>query len=830
MRVRQQASSQKFLEVSSNFATLIDIEPDGTFVYEISYRAAVVRALRANINRVRISVHKTQPVIGPPLIPTIDNPTDFRKIPRDILLADARRKDLSRLTEATKIAQVEDDFSRGFNSELSRNLSRDDIPEETFMGTSRVFDLRSVAELESENYDAPALQTSAGALANLADTQRSVQEASLTLLSNGIDPSVMSDPLPCVIGTFSAFSGLNQLNRSPSFNTVGTSNKLDQARNNILHSLMGTSLTSVRPRVDLNTPDLVPVVADVPITLVNQKKLIRVPQEQVGFDDFFVLFEMEDIQGQQLARLTRRLSHNILVRLFNTPFVAPTFQIAPFQFPGRNVLELTQNDNRAEKIRIERRTIRKNDLEMIDNSYELLAEIPIKKEDGLIKFVDIVNNFNFIQYRAIPIGPGGILGAVFTNAVSPAIKQGSSDIGFKPRPRGAAIDVGNTQGGLEIVVTNVAADVIAVAITRRDETLNETESEIIDVIRPIRLVTGGLARARFIDDDVTAEHIYEYGCRLYYEDGLELDSTASVLHKYIELSIGTAIVDIQDVRVTRDNQGVDVQFRVQSEITENNLDVVKLALEQQGLDRLFIEDLTNERDRLQQLIAHSIERINLTTGQREDFGTFTGVAFSDKREGARTGVSPLKDGRLYRYVVTTLLRDAETLFENLAKTRSDPTTGKAYAFSPFKFKHPLALSRGTLVDRQTLKSNHPEDDFGFGKVGNPREIDVDIALAPPRISDVNVCRVGNGRVCLRWKLDGARRRLEHFVITKELLGMKSIAGKVHHVSPTGTFEFFDHVTADDIGEVSYRITPIYNDYTWGSTSNPKSLVIRDGRL
>ena len=223
-------------------------------------------------------------------------------------------------------------------------------------------------------------------------------------------------------------------------------------------------------------------------------------------------------------------------------------------------------------------------------------------------------------------------------------------------------------------------------------------------------------------------------------------------------------------------------------------------------------------------------RINLSTGQREDFGTFTGELFSDQREGSVKGVSPLQDGRKYRYIVTTLLRDAETLFENYEKTLVDDITGKEYTFSPFKFLHPITLNRGTIVNRQTLDSNHPEDDFSFGRVGNPREIDVDIGLALPRVTGMSVARVDRRNVCLRWTLDGSKRRLEHFVITKEILGQRSVAGKVHHVSQTGAFEFFDRIQPDDIGEVSYRIIPVLNDFSLGPVSSPSSLVIRDGRI
>jgi hypothetical protein len=343
------------------------------------------------------------------------------------------------------------------------------------------------------------------------------------------------------------------------------------------------------------------------------------------------------------------------------------------------------------------------------------------------------------------------------------------------------------------------------------------------------LTTTATNAATFLDEDVKSGHIYEYECRLYFENGSDVESAGQVLQLYTPLSVGVVSVEVSNFEIVRDSQSADVRFAIRSRVVRENLDEVHLALKKQGLDSLFENELLNERDKLQSLIAHSIVRIDLTTGASEDFGTFAGSVFVDSVAGLKNAVSKIKEGHKYRYIISTLLRKAETVFDELTRTETDDSTGKDYTFKPSTFKHPITLTKGTIVTRESLARNHPEDDFAFGKVGNSREIDVTIDVPPVKIVNVNVTRIDRRNASIKWNIEGRTNDVEHFIIMKELLGQARIIGKIHNISPGKTFEFLDYVEPDDIGEVTYRVIPVLGNYVRGPSVISNVMKVVDMR-
>jgi hypothetical protein len=569
----------------------------------------------------------------------------------------------------------------------------------------------------------------------------------------------------------------------------------------------------------------VPVIADVPATQTLNVKSLRVPAD-IGFDDFYVVFELVGPTGAVIESVTKRVPHSLLIRAYNTPRVPPRIAVAPFQFQGKNVVEIEQVDLRASRVRLLRRRVVQTEVD-ISSEYEFVAEIPVQHRDGLVKFVDIVNNSSTLVYRCIAIGPGGVLGSEFSSAVSPAS-------GFNTTPKSvrffaAAMSVRVTNAGHEVSVSGIPPGVVAVAVMRRNLTLFDGMPTFLDTVEPIRLVGSDGGNTVFDDVDLKQGHVYEYTCDLYFEDGVVAPSTAYAVKKYIPLALSIADIEVTDLQVVRDGSTLDVRFNVNSKLTDDGLSAAFKALGTQDIRSLYTDELEAERDRLQKLIAHQINRIDLTTGVEETFGTVVDRLFSDDIARRKAGVSRLQEGHKYRYVITTLVRDPETMLQKFEKAMTDDATGKGYSFKPAIFRHPITLSRGTLVTRESLQARHPEDEFAHGFVGNSRDLDVTIDAPRPKIVAVSGLRLDRRNISIQWSVDGPVKNIDHFVVVKERLGQSTIAGKMHNVSQGKTFEFFDRVTPDDIGDVSYRIVPVHSDYTRGQEAISDRITIADNR-
>lgn len=858
MRVARERLANSTIRVDDNFAQLIDIEPDGAFVYEFRFFSQTLESVRSLANVVRITVRKNLPAPPPDIFETARESGDLRDTIRNILVADAASKDTKRNNKADVILTVNSDMTARLNNALSRGpgitppltretgegippLARDigtglhvdgQVVSDPAgaLGTQRVIDLRTIDSLKSENISPPVLQTM---LFDHTDvpTQRQAQAAAIDLLYQGIDPSVAGSRYNCINSTFRAASGTGHIARIAG--TLGNSTDMPPSAKKqemLVTSLYQASQKEIGSLNDLRGATVVPVIADVPQKQILNFRQVRIEATSVGLDDFYVVFELVNVFGNVLETVTRRVSHNQFVRIYNTPRIPPRVSVAPAQFPGKNVVEIEQLDPRAVRVRIMRRVIKQPVVQSsstVRAAYELVSEVPLKKTDGLMKFLDIVNNSSIVLYRCIPVGPAGLVGAEFTNAVASPVRQRSAV--RHPRSNSASLTSRITPGGIELSVSNVPPSTVSVAVLRRDATLHETEFAFLGIVEPIRSVATNQHGAVFLDEDVKDDHIYEYECRLYFETGSEVTSTGYVLQQFKPLVVGVVSIEISNFELVRNAQFVDVRFAIRSKVSRENIDEVHLALKRQGLVELFQDDLELERDKLQSLIAHSIMRLDLTTGVQEDFGTFTGISFVDSVAGQKNAVSRLKEGHKYRYVISTLVRKAETVFDKLTRTEIDSSTGKSYTFKPSVFRHPVTLTKGTIVTRESLVRNHPEDDFAFGRVGNVRELDVTVDVPVAKIVDVIATRVDRRTASVRWNTEGQIADVEHFIIMKELLGQARIVGKTHNVSPGKSFEFLDQIEPDDIGDLNYRIVPVMGNYTRGQSVSSNAIRVIDIR-
>lgn len=817
MRILSNKRTSQLLRVDENFATLLAVHDNGSYTYEFAYFSDTVKVLNLQINTVKITIRKDLPSTVNDVFQAAREKGDLGTYLKDVLTHESRLKDAKRESKQTNLVSVNSDLTANFNNSLSsttKSLSKNS------QGTKRFIELKSVAQIKQQNIDPPMLQTNATSAAKPSRAQ--AQQAAAGLIARGIDPSIAGTPQSSINGAHSAFSGLTLPNAVKNLSSVGS--PIEKGQNILVASLHAPTSQQTSVRQDFDDKTLIPVIVDAPIKQVLNKKNLLVPAD-VGNNDFYVVFELVDVRGVVHETLTKKVAHSLLSRVFNTPKEPPRVGIAPQQFPGKNVLDIEQLDPRATMVKIMRRRVRAT-IDDVDAVYELVAEIPLRTRDGLVKFIDIVNNSSTILYRCIPMGLGGLIGTEFTNVVAQPVKFANA--GRHNKSIDSAFNVKVIPGGHSITITSLPASVIAAAIVQRNMTVHESGYSHLNISEPIKIVGSSLANMVFLHNELKNDDIYEYGCLLYFDDGVVTQSTTKVLKKYVSPSVGAVDVELTDLQVIQDSI-VDVTFNVNSRLSDEGLSAIQKTLKRQNLADLYQDELNNERDRLQKLIAHQISRIDITAGHEESFGTFTGTFFSDAVEGKRMGVSKLRSGRKYRYVISTLVRDPETLFDAFKKDAEDPATGKSYQFKPAFFKHPITLNKGTIVTRESLASNHPEDDFAHGHLGNTHEIDVTIDTLIPKIIDVTPTRVDQKTVLIQWNAEGPIEKFDHFIVMKERLGQSSVIGKMHNVSQGKTFEFFDDTTLDDVGEISYRIVPVTNTFARSSDVTSSVLKIIDAR-
>tara|TARA_R110002126_G_scaffold141747_8_gene286888 strand:- start:1620 stop:4319 length:2700 start_codon:yes stop_codon:yes gene_type:complete len=377
--------------------------------------------------------------------------------------------------------------------------------------------------------------------------------------------------------------------------------------------------------------------------------------------------------------------------------------------------------------------------------------------------------------------------------------------------------------GIEIKLGNFQGE-YTVAVIRRDTTKKEKSFSHIDTLNQVQstqIVNSNTSGLTFIDSNVKENHIYEYRAKIFTRSGREIISTGYSIIKYQKLIDNKLDINVSTPVLTTSTSGIiDVNFTVDIELTETNISAVTNILKSQDLDGYFDSELKENRSKLNDLIMIGIKREDLTLGITEDFGILRAGNFSDRRQQNRANVSPLRESRQYRYVISVFLRNPDTMIPGLLKSITDNETGLTYEFSPSKFLHPVTLSSSTLRTKSAIQESNAVDGFNAGFSGAQYFVNV-LTASPARLKilggsvKLNERKMNN----IRWKIKGSISNVSHFIIIGSQLGMRSIIGKVHAISSNKTFSFVDKIINKDDGEIQYSVIPVYTDLSMGKESN-----------
>ncbi len=117
----------------------------------------------------------------------------------------------------------------------------------------------------------------------------------------------------------------------------------------------------------------------------------------------------------------------------------------------------------------------------------------------------------------------------------------------------------------------------------------------------------------------------------------------------------------------------------------------------------------------------------------------------------------------------------------------------------------------------------------MGNIGNTHEVDVTFESNTPKILNANALKVNQETCLIQWTIDGSLELIDHFIIVKEILRHSSIVGKSHNNFSGKTIEFYDNITINDVGELSYKIIPVFCDYSHGTEITTNKIRINDMR-
>ena len=237
-----------------------------------------------------------------------------------------------------------------------------------------------------------------------------------------------------------------------------------------------------------------------------------------------------------------------------------------------------------------------------------------------------------------------------------------------------------------------------------------------------------------------------------------------------------------------------------------------------------MEDSSKEA-RLDKYVFFNVIRYDVTTGEEADLGVIlNGETFIDSVQSAKVNAPFLLPDRSYKYVITPLVREPDSFQEIVEK--KDELSRRSYKFSPKKHKHPVALKKGTLLSEYFI-NNDSKHAALYGKLGTCYTFEIDNEANTPSIERLIADKKSN-YVLLSWMVEGILSKIDHFMILKEVEGIRSVIGKSHCMSKYLNYKY--ELTHKDIGSTKYILIPVYSDYAMGNLAYSNSILIEESDI
>jgi len=795
-------------------ANLLEITNSGYFKYELNYRVDPRKAVQNKAITVKIFA-TTKPFTKQPTKLLIQFNPDL--LIKNLLQKSSLNKDQGR-------SQVSNVFFT-YISDISAKIPNDKTAsvgglKPGIIKTEKSVRLKPAQELTESNIIMPILENNISTALVPTSIERSVpvaRSASLQLLTQRrIDPAKVSGARTQTIQSARKVAGgiTSQPNKSLAKIPLSDTQKV---------SLLGnlTNKINLSNHLQLRPTDFINVMVDSPRTTLDIQEILEIPTGLLQVSEFFLVLQLVDNNGVEIQTINVSVPHAKNVTNLEIPVLPPTMAVLQSGIPGKNVVQVKQLDPNAAGVAIYRKEIKKG-IPVIDSAYTFIGNIPAVNGQDFKRLEDAVNNFNVILYRGIPYNSSGVLSSEFDSVVAQPIKKRSSGK-YERRHNFVSILGEVVTGAISIEIRDIPPGVCLVKLYRRNLSIFESTWNL--VTNPFLVSNQETGAPIFAtDNNVKQNRIYEYKVELLYPDGDIEDASNNLIIEYEPATANIVETTVSKPNVVQTGTEIDVQFTLASSLIPGDVDFVKKTLESQGLLSYYQDGITEDRDKLENIIAYGIKRANITTGETEDFGIVADKQFSDRKFGAVKSVKPPEAGYEYRYYVTTYFRKAETTLDKVTRPVV-VTQNLSYSLIPAKWLHPIALRKGSISTEGSRKKNHAKTTFSFGAVGNILTTNVSLANILPAVAEAKAQKLGKNSNLIQWRVQGQVTKIDHFIIILEMLGMRTVVGKSHNISETNYFQFVDQLDNGEHGKLTYFIIPVFYDFTRGTEVPTNEVVI-----
>lgn len=787
-------SSYQIVTLPEDFLTLKKVDGED-LTFELKYKFDQEVGIKKNITNVRVEIAKD----SPPSLASVPSSKSVNAL-SVLRFRSVHAALIKRYFNESVLTSVLSDPTKSINNEIVPYLNRGYV-------SNQIPQLKKTALVPVRTSDAVNALSPVHVQHDLAITNETQQQVAEDILMRGHDPSSAYAVNDLGLTLAEAYRGIHR--RSPSIFNDDAEKALYKYKTlphlkPILQKFSGESGLIVDEDASPDAYTLHRTTVDT--RYVDVKDTLKFKLDSKIPDKLILMLNVRDAAGITIQQLSRVFYPREYVKYYSIPVKPPVVKLSMRSDKAYATLAVKQVDPAAARVRLYKRIYDHH--EVSDEPFTFVSEFDLSPAQGWKQVPVEVSLGNTTIYRIVPTNELGAIGADFTSIVvkpqkvNPTIKR--VVVTVKPQSKGALLEV-----------SKLPSDVVSFQILREDVTLDRGTLEFVET--PVLVETPDPNRVYTVEDTtVKRNHVYAYYCRVYRRNGSH-EQRLTAHYEHVPLVENIVETKLIDPTLTLTSNGYDIKFTITTTVVKTKVDQVKLLLEKQGLYNIFANDVADVRDQLGKLVSHNVKRVDLTSGAVEDFGTVDGDTFSDLELRKVTGVSDLRIGRKYRYVVTPLLRAPETLLESYVKNATDLTTNRLYTYKPFKFLHPIVTQYGNIVTPSSIRKNYSKDPMTFGEIGAYTSIEVALDKEKSNITSAVRQKRGSDVDVLTWVLQGTTKDVDHFQIVVEHGGKKTIVGKSTCIPETDNFVYVRRLDPTEVGlDIRYYVCPVYHDFSRGN--------------
>lgn len=808
------AKQTGIITLPEEFATLERVKNSGFYEYKFRYNIDVAKALRGKYYFVKIHISPRSPEYQDSVsLATLNS----KELIANILQGDQKSREINRSFTQNYIVSLTSDITSRISNQNPRRLTS----QEEAIFESKRFELVKNSTLVQENISEPSFQKTQfqPPKNSVVSVTNNKENAFSLIFEHGIDPAEIASETNSYIDSYRSYGGILNPLKGTAREAIKLTSEVGgaaQKKYGLLSSVFNSQRNIEGSDQLSRAPDDFSLVLTKNLT--NKVTIEETLELPIGLtpDQFYVIFELKNSSDILAERIYKVVQHGKNLAILSLPEKEPYISVTSLD--GYNRIEVKQLDPLAAGVFLYRRAFDSHSA-ITDAEYTQIGKIPLREEEGVKYFMDRFPSAKTVIYRVIAYNRAEQKAHNFSSFVL----NKTTKISLKKQKRRVFLSVITSivDRTIQVELSDLPVNVIAVRVYKQDLTKNQKleDSELVGNTVFVQNNNGINSKFFVRDEAVVDNRSYKYNVLLVFRDGTEVWSTSSSEIFYNPTTRNILETRIDSLVTPKIGITTDVQFTIRTNILEGKLDQVKKVLEKQGLLSFFQQDIEDNKDKLQNLIGYHIIRKNIITGEVEDMGVFLDSNFSDQEVGKTRAVKPLQAAYTYEYMIITHFRNASTMIDTISKEVTNTRNPLLdYSFLPSKWEHPITLREGSIVSEASLLRNHAQTSFTFGTVGDITYVRVSLPDENPIIYDCVVRQQSGKKVLVQWKVNGSIKKIDHFLITREEMGMKTVIGRVHSQSESNFFQFVDTLSSrkdDHPKAFMYGITPILFDYNHG---------------